>query len=227
MPQLASKRKDVALLKQGLRVVQMLVERVGFVEKKSSSKELNQYKREVAVKDAFAKVEGCAHSPCTVPCVPAVAGEWQDVLPPRRFHAVLSAFKALDAKSSTSACDVFCRLLISIAFSHQDTTPFAVVQLVLDSVRSHLPVVWEWSRSKDPRLRVSACGLVRGLILESAEAVAKDVQLDALQSGVSARAGGLAFAPPALHLVLRVPVLLRVSGVFVAFALCNHAGHVP
>lgn len=55
---------------------------------------------------------------------------------------------------------------------------------VLDGLHSRLRVVWEWSRSAYPRLHVSACGLLRGLFLESPEAVAKSLQADALQTGV-------------------------------------------
>jgi hypothetical protein len=44
-------------------------------------------------------------------------------------------------------------------------------------------VLWEWSRSDDAALRVSSCGVIRGLVLESPPAIVYDIQRSALDWG--------------------------------------------
>ena len=58
-----------------------------------------------------------------------------------------------------------------------------VVQ-ILAALLAHIGLVWEWSRSDDPRLRISACGLIRGLILESDTATVETIQRSSLDWGV-------------------------------------------
>jgi hypothetical protein len=60
---------------------------------------------------------------------------------------------------------------------------------VLSALANHIGLVWEWSRSTDLRLRVSACGLVRGLVLESPESTVRALQRSSLEWGVRDLAG--------------------------------------
>lgn len=67
---------------------------------------------------------------------------------------------------------------------------------LVTGVRARLKLVMEWSRSPDARLHVSACGLLRGVMLESGEAVAREVQREALNYGVRAPPAVRSGSPP-------------------------------
>lgn len=58
---MAARRREYPLLERVLRVLILTVERVGFPERKASSKEANQVKRESAIKEALVRADGCVN----------------------------------------------------------------------------------------------------------------------------------------------------------------------
>ncbi len=98
--------------------------------------------------------------------------------------AILGCLSCLHARSNTRTCDLLCRILVSVAFTRQESTQFPALQQILTALHTHIGLIWEWTRSDDLRLRISACGLIRGLVLESDEATVKRVQRGSLDWGV-------------------------------------------
>jgi hypothetical protein len=174
--QASVRRGDDATALQAANAVRSIIERVGFRERKTG-KEQNQVTREADAKTRFIADGGL-------------------------IEALLDGFAFLHARSNPLVADALVRLAVSLLCSRQDTTPYTAVvalhagltsKVMLSSQLSfqsasfmhlccvmfsqHLPLIFELSRHAYPRLRVSACGLLKGLFLEGDAASALALQV--------------------------------------------------
>ncbi|KAA0160728.1 hypothetical protein FNF28_05364 [Cafeteria roenbergensis] len=139
-------------------VAHMVALRAGFPELKATSKEANQARREEAAKQAF--IDAGALQSC------------------------LALLPFCHAMTPPATADALCRLLLALTFARQETAPPGAIEAAVEELPRHQGLLWEWSRSsQSPRLRVSALGLLRGLILSGTPAAAAEAQRGAMAWG--------------------------------------------
>jgi len=146
----AARQGDDRLLLSAATVVNAVLVRVGFTESKASSKEHNQVKREALAKAAFASAGG--------------------------LDAAVEVLACMHGGTNPLVADAWVRLLVTVVGSHQDTTHHTVLQHLLIALQPLHGLLWLWSRSSYPRLRVAACALLRAVFLECSAAAAADMQ---------------------------------------------------
>jgi hypothetical protein len=155
--QASLRKEDESTAMWACKVSEMVVVRVGFPELKASSKEANQAKREAVAKDRFVAAGG--------------------------LDAVFEALPYCHAASTPALADALCRLLLGLTFARAETAPVGCLETALSRLGEHQGLLWEWSRSPSPRLRVSAMGVLRGMLLSSTPAETKTLQDNALKWG--------------------------------------------
>jgi hypothetical protein len=152
--QAAIRRGDDDIALQASTTIRAIIERVGFRERKAG-KEQNQVSREADAKARFVTEGGL-------------------------IEVVLDSCSFLHARSNPLVADSVLRLAVSLLCSRQDTTPFAAVIALHTGLSARLPLLFEFSRHAYPRLRVAACGLLKGLFMEGTVASAAALQVSPL-----------------------------------------------
>jgi len=116
----------------------------------------------------------------------------------RRVQAVIECLEFMHAGTPPDCAEAFLRLAISLSVSNQSTSPMEHTEAILHAVLGRQGLLWEWSRSRaSASLRVSACGMLRGLMMELPVPQARAVQQGALDWGGLLHHLRLAVAPTA------------------------------